>query len=60
MTAQSLANSSLQAISTVTIQSPPPVSLAAPAVTNAASFQTGPVAPGEVVTIFGAGIGPPQ
>jgi uncharacterized protein (TIGR03437 family) len=26
--------------------------------TNAASFQLGPVAPGEVVTLFGAGLGP--
>jgi hypothetical protein len=25
---------------------------------NAASFQTGPIAPGEIVTIYGAGIGP--
>jgi len=58
VTAQSLANSSLQAISTVTIQAAPPVSLAAPAVSNAASFQTGALAPGEVVTIFGSGIGP--
>ncbi len=58
VTAQSLADSSLRAISRLTIQPPPPVSLAAPAVTNAASFQTGPVAPGEVVTIFGSGIGP--
>jgi uncharacterized protein (TIGR03437 family) len=37
---------------------------AAPAATaagvvNAASFQGGPVAPGEIVTIFGTGIGPP-
>ena len=29
-------------------------------VVNAASFQTGPVAPGEIVTIFGAGVGPAQ
>jgi len=57
--AQSLADSSLLAISTVAIQPPAPVSLAASAVANAASFQTGPVAPGEVVTIFGSGIGPP-
>jgi len=29
------------------------------AVTNAASFLTGPVAPGEIITIFGSGLGPP-
>jgi len=28
-------------------------------VVNAASFQGGPVAPGEIVTVFGTGIGPP-
>jgi len=28
------------------------------AVTNAASFLTGPVVPGEYVSIFGSGIGP--
>jgi len=58
VTAQSLADSGLQAISTVTLQPAAPVSLAAPAVASAASFQTGAVAPGEVVTIFGSGIGP--
>jgi uncharacterized protein (TIGR03437 family) len=56
--AQSVADLTLRAVSTVTIQSPPPVSLGATAVTNAASFQAGPVAPGEIVTIFGGGIGP--
>jgi len=35
-----------------------PVSSSA-GVVNAASFQGGPVAPGEMVTIFGTGIGPP-
>ena len=29
------------------------------AVVNAATFELGPVAPGEVVTLFGSGIGPP-
>ncbi len=28
------------------------------AITNAATFQTGPVSPGEIVTVFGTGIGP--
>ena len=58
VTAQSVADLTLRAVSTVTIQQPPPVSLGAAAVTNAASFQSGPIAPGEIVTIFGAGIGP--
>ena len=58
VTAQSLADSTLRSTSTLTIQLSPPVSLPAPAVTNAASFQTGAVAPGEVITIFGSGIGP--
>jgi uncharacterized protein (TIGR03437 family) len=31
---------------------------AAPAVVNALSLRTGPVAPGEIVTVFGAGLGP--
>ena len=56
--AQSVADLTLRAVSTVTIQPPPPVSLGPAAVTNAASFQAGPVAPGEIVTIFDAGIGP--
>ncbi|MBZ5620098.1 MAG: hypothetical protein LAQ69_15440 [Acidobacteriia bacterium] len=58
ITAQSFSNPALQAVSMVTIQEPPSVSLGATAVANAASFQAGPVAPGEIVTIFGSGIGP--
>ncbi|HYW47943.1 MAG TPA: hypothetical protein VE959_34065, partial [Bryobacteraceae bacterium] len=58
VTAQSLASAGLEATATITIQPPSPVSLPAPAVANGASFQSGAVAPGEVVTIFGAGIGP--
>ena len=37
---------------------PPPV-LSPGAITNAASFATGPLSPGEIVTLFGAGMGPP-
>jgi uncharacterized protein (TIGR03437 family) len=38
-------------------QSAPPVSSA---IVNGASFLTGPIAPGEIVTLFGAGLGPAQ
>jgi uncharacterized protein (TIGR03437 family) len=58
LTAQSLGNASLQSSSTVTVRPGAPVSLGATALTNAASYQTGAVAPGEIVTIFGAAIGP--
>ncbi|HLK62479.1 MAG TPA: hypothetical protein VKU19_03510 [Bryobacteraceae bacterium] len=58
ITAQSLANPSLQSTAAVAIQEPPPVSLGTIAAANAASFQQGPVAPGEIVTIFGTNIGP--
>jgi uncharacterized protein (TIGR03437 family) len=57
VTAQSLAAPTAMATAGLTIQSPP-VSLAAPTVTNAASFLSGAVAPGEVVTLFGSGMGP--
>jgi uncharacterized protein (TIGR03437 family) len=36
----------------------PPV-LSPGAITNAASFATGPLSPGEIVTLFGSGMGPP-
>jgi uncharacterized protein (TIGR03437 family) len=42
----------------VTVQAAPAVTLGPAAVTNAASYQTGAVAPGEIVTIFGTSIGP--
>src|SRR5205823_1320833 len=60
ITAQSFADSTLQASSLITIQQPLPAVLPAPAVVNGASFQPGAVAPGEVVAIFGAGIGPAE
>jgi len=55
---QSVADLTLQAQATVTIQSPLPVSLGPTTVANAASFQGGAVAPGEIVTAFGTGLGP--
>ena len=57
VTATSLANPALFGTATVTV-APPPLSVASGGVVNAASFQQGPVAPGEIVTIFGSGIGP--
>ena len=58
VTAQSLGNAVLQSSATIAIGTAPPVVLGATAVTNAASFQIGAVAPGEIVTAFGAAIGP--
>jgi len=55
--ARSFANPNATASSAVTIQ-PPPVSFTAAGVTNAASFQNGAVAPGEIITIFGTRLGP--
>jgi len=57
VTATSLANPGLAGAATVTVQ-PPPLSVAQGGVVNAASFQQGPVSPGEIVTIFGASMGP--
>ena len=56
VTAQSLGNPALLAAAVVTIQPAPAVTLGPTAVSNAASYQTGGVAPGEIVTIFGTGI----
>jgi uncharacterized protein (TIGR03437 family) len=36
----------------------PPLQVSSDGVVNAASFRGGPIAPGEIVTIFGTGIGP--
>jgi len=58
LTAQSLGNPALQSTAIVTVQAAAPVSLGATALANAASYQTGAVAPGEIVTIYGAAIGP--
>ena len=47
----------LRRVVSAPIAGPTPVTSAA-AVVNAASFLGGPVAPGEIITIFGTGIGP--
>ena len=44
----------------IMISDAPQISVNAGGVVNAASFLPGPVAPGEIVTIFGSGIGPVQ
>jgi uncharacterized protein (TIGR03437 family) len=54
-------NSPLRINVSLTVLTPAPPGSGAPtlsSVTNAASFATGPLAPGEFVTIFGAGLGP--
>jgi uncharacterized protein (TIGR03437 family) len=58
VTGQSLGNAALKSTATISIGAAPAVTLGNIAVTNAASFQVGAVAPGEIVTLFGAGIGP--
>jgi uncharacterized protein (TIGR03437 family) len=55
------ANSPLLINVSLTVLTPAPPGAGAPSlssVTNAASFGTGPLAPGEFVTVFGAGLGP--
>jgi uncharacterized protein (TIGR03437 family) len=58
VTAQSLGSPSVQASTAISATQTFPVSLPQPAITNAASFKTGAVAPGEIVTLFGSGMGP--
>jgi uncharacterized protein (TIGR03437 family) len=58
ITAQSVSNPAARAGATVVVVPPPPPLVTVTGVTNAASFQTGGVAPGEIVTLFGSGIGP--
>ncbi len=57
ITARSFANSSAVASSTATIE-PPPVAFSAAGIDNAASFLSGGVSPGEMVTVFGTSLGP--
>jgi uncharacterized protein (TIGR03437 family) len=57
ITARSFANSNAAASSIATIQ-PPAVAFSSAGVDNAASFQSGAVSPGEMVTIFGTSLGP--
>jgi uncharacterized protein (TIGR03437 family) len=47
-----------QRIREVLAESPPAPSVTSAGIVNAASFQSGAVAPGEMISIFGAGIGP--
>jgi uncharacterized protein (TIGR03437 family) len=49
-----------QTFSTTIVLSPPGVAVSAAAVVNAANYANGPVAPGEIVTIVGSGVGPPD
>jgi uncharacterized protein (TIGR03437 family) len=58
ITAQSVANPLAHADVTLTVVPPPPPAVTVTGISNAASFQAGAVAPGEIVTLFGAGIGP--
>lgn len=55
VTAVSMSDPALTATATLTVNSAP---VAISAVTNAASFLADPLSPGEMVTIFGNGLGP--
>jgi uncharacterized protein (TIGR03437 family) len=57
VTAVSFANSAIQASATIALN-PANITFSADSITNAATFRTGGVSPGEIVTIFGAGMGP--
>jgi uncharacterized protein (TIGR03437 family) len=43
----------------VSAQPSAPMAISAEGVVNGASFRAGPVAPGEILTLFGSGVGPP-
>jgi uncharacterized protein (TIGR03437 family) len=58
ITAQSVANPLAHADATLTVVPPPPAAVVVTGIANAASFQADVVAPGEIVTLFGTGIGP--
>ena len=53
-----IADSGNERIREVLAQSAPAPSVTSAGVVNAASFQSGAVAPGEIISIFGSGIGP--
>jgi uncharacterized protein (TIGR03437 family) len=57
VTAQSFATPDAAATATITV-TPLAISFPANGVTNAASLQNGPLAPGEIITIFGTSLGP--
>jgi uncharacterized protein (TIGR03437 family) len=60
VTASSMQDPTENSSVTLSIQGAPasPINVSAAGVTNAATFAAGPVAPGEIITIFGAGFGP--
>jgi trimeric autotransporter adhesin len=60
VTASSMQDPTENSSVTVNISGAPasPINVSAAGVTNAATFAAGPVAPGEIITIFGAGYGP--
>src|SRR4029077_15810019 len=55
--ATSFANSAIQATATIALN-PANITFSADSITNAATFRTGGVSPGELIKIFGAGMGP--
>jgi uncharacterized protein (TIGR03437 family) len=57
VTAQSFATPDAAGSATITV-TPLGISFPANGVANAASFQNGPLAPGEIITIFGTSLGP--
>ena len=59
LTASTFASPQAQASATIRVL-PRPITLSAAGIVNAASFHSGPVAPGEIVTIFGDKLGPPD
>jgi photosystem II stability/assembly factor-like uncharacterized protein len=60
VTASSMQDPTENSSVTVNITGAPasPINISSAGVTNAATFAAGPVAPGEIITIFGAGFGP--
>lgn len=55
-----LDNHRIRKLSPFTVFDPPPIQSSDLVVMNAASLRSGPVAAGQIVSIFGAAIGPPQ
>lgn len=58
VTAPGVINSPQNVSVTLTITAPPPSNMSIASIVNSASLTRGPVSPGEIVTIFGKGIGP--
>ncbi|MBK5294682.1 MAG: hypothetical protein JJE04_23750 [Acidobacteriia bacterium] len=55
-----LDNHRIRKLTPAALVEPPPALAMDLVVMNAASFRSGPVAPGQIISIFGAGIGPAQ